>query len=312
LYRPGVRIAVAAVLVVSAFFPLVLLLAPAPARADVVWLPEPRAISRASSASRDTPVLEYAYGPRAQASIGVEAGVVAVGQRDVVTRYSLYAMVALENATETKFFPPNELWRGLIGVSVAVELPRLAGSWLGPGTDLELALVVGHESDHETGNSVVDLGTPLQTTLPFGAGGDFVAPDLAVSLPAGPLRFVVRLVDRIYFNAFPLLAGARTASDAIADDLHEGLANAAGADLIARWRLAPWFQPQLALYAEHLFARDPVVEDGGFFRAMLGAALPGKMGELVPFGSFDAGNGKGLLVERRELRLSFGVRYAVF
>jgi hypothetical protein len=297
----------------AALVPLVLLLAPSPAgAADVVWLPEPRAISRASSASRDTPVLEYAYGPRAQASIGVEAGVLAVGQRDVVTRYSLYAMAALENATETKVFPPNELWRGLIGVSVAAELPRLAASWLGPGTDLELALVVGHESDHQTANSVVDLGTPLQSTIPFGGGGDFVAPDIAVTLPAGPFRFVVRLVDRIYFNAFPLLVGARTSSDAVADDLHEGPANACGADLVVRWRLEPWLQPQLALYGEHLFARDPFVEDGGFFRAMLGAVLPGKMGELVPFGSFDAGNGKGLLIERRELRLSFGVRYALF
>ena len=288
-------------------------LGPATARAaDVVWLPPPRAISRTTSASRDAPVLEYAYGPRAQASIGAEAGVIALAHPDFVTRFGFYAMAALENATEAKFFPPNELWRGLVGVSAATELPRLARAWFGPGSDLEVALVVGHESDHETANSVVDLGTPDPRTIPFGGGGDFVAPDVAVSLPAGAFRFVIRLEDRIYFNAFPLLFGARTASDAVASDLHEGLAHAAGADLIVRWYLASWLQPQLAIFGEHLFARDPFVDDGGFFRAMLGAVLPGKMGELEPFGSFDAGNGKGLLVERRELRLSFGVRYALF
>jgi hypothetical protein len=40
--------------------------------------------------------------------------------------------------------------------------------------------------------------------------------------------------------------------------------------------------------------------------------MPGKVGELEPFGSFDAGNGKGLLIDRREVRVSCGLRYAPF
>ena len=291
---------------------IAVLLVQSPARAaDVVWLPEARAIPRTTSASRDAPVFEYAYGPRAQASIGGEPGVLAVVRPDVVTRLSFYAMAALENATETKVFPPNELWRGLVGVSVAVEFPRAAAAWFGHGSDMEAALVVGHESDHQTANSVVDLGPPQQATIPFGGGGDFVAPDVALGLRAGPFGFVVRLEDRIYFNALALFA-SREASDAVAGDLHEGLFNASAADLVVRWHLASWIEPQLAIYGEHLFARDPFVEDGGFFRSMLGAVLPGKTGELEPFASFDAGNGKGLLIERRELRLSCGVRYALF
>jgi hypothetical protein len=283
------------------------------ARADVTWLPgPPRAIPRSASASRDTPVLEYAYGPRAQASIGAEPGLLAIDHGDFVTRVGLYAMVGLENATDTRAFPPGELWRGLVGASVAWDLPNAAKAWLVPGADLEVALVVGHESDHATVDSTARLETPPATAIPFGAGGDFVAPDVAVRLPAGPLVLTARLQDRVYFNAFPLVVGDRASSDGIAAGLHEGLAQAAGADLIARWRLSSWAQPQLALFGEHLFAREPSVDDGGFFRAMLGLALPGWSGELLPFGSFDTGNGKGLLVDRRETRLSIGVRYAAF
>ena len=71
-------------------------------------------------------------------------------------------------------------------------------------------------------------------------------------------------------------------------------------------------EPQLALFGEHLFAHDAFVQDGEFFRAMAGAVLPGRVGELEPFVSFDGGNGKGLLVQERELRLSVGIRYAPF
>jgi hypothetical protein len=281
--------------------------------ADTTWLPGPaRGIERTTSASRDTPVFEYAYGPRAQAAIGVEPGIVAFARRDVVTHIGFYGLVGLENATDTRVFPPSELWRDLVGASITWELPRLARAWLSRGADLELGLVVGHEDDHATSGSTAELQTPAESAIPFGGGGDFLGLDVAERLPWHAFTLTVRLEDRIYFNAFPLIVGDRTASDVVADYLHEGLAQAAGADLIVRWHAKRWAEPQLAIFAEHLFARDPFVDDGAFFRAMLGVVLPGRVGELEPFGSFDAGNGKGLLIDRRELRLSFGVRYAAF
>jgi hypothetical protein len=284
------------------------------ARADgTTWLPGPaRAIPSTTSASRDAPVIEYAYGPRAQASIGAAPGLLEWHQGAVVHRVGFYAMAGLENATSGRFFPPNELWRGLLGASFALELPSLARAWLVPGSDLEVALVVGHESDHATSSSTASLAAPGPRDIPFGGGGNFVAPDVAVRLPVGrTMTLTLRLEDRIYFNELALVAG-RSASDAVAGDLHEGLANAPGADLVVRWAPVPWAQPQLAVFAEHLFAHDAFVDDGGFFRAMAGVVLPGRAGEVEPFGSFDAGNGKGLLVSRRELRLSVGVRYAIF
>jgi hypothetical protein len=272
-----------------------------------------RAIPRTTSASRDAAALEYAFGPRAQASIGAEPGLLEAHRRGATWRLGVYALVGLENATSDRVFPPGELWRGLVGASVSLELPRLARAWLVPGSDMEVSLVVGHESDHATAGSSSALAAPGPLAIPFGGGGDFLAPDVALRLPAGPaVTITVRLQDRVYFNELPLLVGARFASDAIADGLHEGLVNAPGADLIVRWRAARWAMPQLALFGEHLFAHDAFVPDGQFFRAVAGIVLPGRVGEAEPFASFDGGNGKGLLVQRRELRLSVGVRYAIF
>jgi hypothetical protein len=277
-----------------------------------VFLPGPaRAISRATSASRDTPVLEYAFGPRAQASLGVEPGVLELPGRRTTWRFGFYSLVALENANSTDLFPPTELWRELVGVSMAVELKSLARAWLVPGSALEVGLVFGHEGDHAGAD--VSLPALGPHDIAFGGGGNFIAPDVAIRLPVGrAVTLTMRLADRIYWNELPSIVGARAASDVIADDLHEGLENAASADLIARWHATKWAAPQLALFGEHLFSHDEFADDGGFFRAMLSVVFPGKIGELSPFYSFDAGNGKGLLVVRRELRSSLGIRYAFF
>jgi hypothetical protein len=210
-----------------------------------------------------------------------------------------------------RVFPPGELWRGLVGASLSWELGRLAREWLGPGDTLELSLTLGHESDHATAPGSAPSASPRD--IPFGGGGNFVAPDVAVRLRAGrAVTLLIRLQDRIYFNELPAVFGARSASDSVADALHEGLANAPGADLVLRWKAAAGLVPSLAMFAEHLFPHDAFADAGAFFRAMAGVALPGRVGEIEPFVSFDAGNGKGLLVERRELRLSAGVRYALF
>jgi hypothetical protein len=283
-------------------------------RLGVTFLPgAARGIPRTTSASRDASVLECAFGPRAQASIGVEPGLLAVRLRDSTWRFGLYATLGLENAKSDRVFPPGELWRSLVGASVSLEVPGIARAWLLPGADMEVSLVVGNESDHATSASSSVLAPPGPLAIAFGGGGDFLAPDLAVRLPAGrAVAITIRLQDRIYFNELPLFVGSRVASDAIADSLHEGLLNAPGADLVVRWQAAPWAMPQLALFGEHLFAHDAFVPDGQFFRAMAGIVLPGHAGELEPFASFDGGNGKGLLVQERELRLSVGVRYAIF
>jgi hypothetical protein len=268
--------------------------------ADTAFLPgEPRAITRSQSASRDVSVFEYAYGPRAQGQVGADFGIVSVKNKEVAAHVGFHGMIALENGVATKPFPPHELWRGVLGTSLSVSYPRL--KWL-PGV-LELSLLLGHESDHEDKQYRGEL-RPIDR-IPYGGGGNYLTPDVAVRLRAGPLAIIVRLQDRIYTNAFPALLGARVASDQVASSLREGLYHAPGFDLIVRYGI--W---SAALFGERLIARD--VPDGGFLRFLAGPALPGRVGELQPFVSFDAGNGKGMLIHRREARFSIGVRYALF
>lgn len=254
------------------------------------WLPgAARALSRTDSASRDTPVFEYAYGPRAQASVGAELGVFAARGSRLSGRFGAYGMVCLENGTSEDVFPPHELWRGLVGFSGALSSDWLARRWFGPGSRIEIALVAGHESDHEDDFRQ----TPGPRDIPFGGGGDFLAPDLAVRLPLGERADVtVRLQERVYVRG--------------------SLAHAPGADLVLRVRLWPAVQPSLALFGEQIIADDAQAQDTFFARALLSLGFTGTVGVLGPFASFDVGAGKGLLINRREARFSAGVRYAPF
>jgi hypothetical protein len=254
------------------------------------WLPgAARAIARTDSASRDTPVFEYAYGPRAQASIGAEFGVFDARGSRLSGRFGVYGMVCLENGTSEEVFPPHELWRGLVGFSAALSSDWLARRWFGPGSRVEITLGAGHESDHEDDFRQ----TPGPRDIPFGGGGDFLAPDLAVRLPLGARADVtVRLQERVYVRG--------------------ALAHAPGADLVLRVRPWPAVQPSLALFGEQIIADDAQARDTFFARALLSLGFTGTVGVLGPFASFDVGAGKGLLINRREARFSAGVRYAPF
>jgi hypothetical protein len=229
---------------------------------------------------------------------------------DRITRYAVYGMVALENGVGAGVFPA-QFWRGLVGASVALELPRLGRAWFGPGATTEIALVVGHESDHELANGpALDLTPPYG--IPFGGGGDFLAPDAAFRARLTErLTLAMRVQDRLFTNAFPLLASAREASDTVADYLHEAFFHAPAIDVVLRYRAGHAVEPLLSLFAEHGFAREHETRDAVLVRALAGPAIVGPGGELVVFVAAEAGNGKGLLINRREERLSLGVRYAI-
>jgi hypothetical protein len=257
--------------------------------AEFEWLPgAARSIPRTTSASRDAAVLEYAYGPRAQASIGSEFGLVALRGKALSAWLGMYGMIALENADSREFFPPSQLWRGRIGLSGAVSAETLARRWFGAKGALEIGLVVGHESDHG------ELDDPHRADdIPHGAGGDFVLPDLAFRVPVGgSAELSVRYADRIFVRG--------------------DLAHAPAADLGLRIRYWPHLQPMLALFAEELFPSEPFVRHGFRARALVGPAIPGRVGEVLPFVGGELGAGMGLLTNRREARLSLGVRYAPF
>lgn len=179
-----------------------------PARAE--WLPaQGRSFSRATSASRDAPVLELAYGPRSYGSIGLEPALYAhrSGRGRFVVGFS--ALLAFENEDTTPVVPDQPLWRDVAGAFVAHAFG-----------DLEIAGFLGHEASFAV-DRPPDAYRP--TDIPFGGGGWFVAPDIALrSGVTASVELTSRLGDRLYTNFFPALVGQREESDYVADFLREG------------------------------------------------------------------------------------------
>jgi hypothetical protein len=195
------------------------------------------------------------------------------------------------------------LYRDLETLSLAAAIPDLVA----PRSTFELSFLFGHEGAHQDRDAKIDAYRT--TDIPFGAGGWFVGLDVALRLsPSSRLSFVSRLGEHIYLNAFPLWAGEREASNYVAGAMGEGLIHAPFAAIELRYRATRSVQPVLSLHGEAGVAHDDSARDAVLGRALVGAALPGKAFELVPFFAGDAGNGKGFFVNRRELRLSFGVR----
>ncbi|MFO0751685.1 MAG: hypothetical protein U1F43_39360 [Myxococcota bacterium] len=277
------------------------------------WLPgETRAVPLADTASRDAPVLEYAFGPTGQVSLGHALGLVSRTGGAVGTHLQLTGLVALEDASGAALFP-DELARVRATTSIAWSWDRAMARALGPGATLELGLELGLERSRElvaAESDRVDLRIEGDD-IPFGGGGVWVGLDLSLRAPlGGAWTLEARLADRMFTNAFPLLFGLRAESNVAASFMGEGLSHAPSLALGLRWAATPSVQPVARVFVEGLFARDDNADSSYFARLMVGSAFPGRAGELLPFVSLDVGAGKGLLVNRHELRLSIGVRHA--
>lgn len=254
-----------------------------------VWLPgSARAISRTESASRDAHVFEYAYGPVAQSSIGGEWGWYSLQREQTSFRFGMYAMMGMENHNEQELFPPYQLWRGMTGFVWGWSLDTLARRRFGAGGGCELGLVLGHESDHG------EMDDPRRPgDISEGGGGDFFEPDIALRFTAGTAWvFTARVQSRLY--------------------MYGSLTAAPGVDCVVKWKFLPGMHPVLALFGEGLFPRAKNENTGYFVRIMPGLAFPGKAGQFTFFLSLDHGNGKGLRINHKDTRYSFGVRYAPF
>jgi hypothetical protein len=198
-------------------------------------------------------------------------------------------MLPMENAPQSKrFFPPGELWRGMTGGSLSLSLDAAARKWFGRHGGFEISVIVSHESDHG------DPGVPPRPDdIPKGGGGQAVTPDIAIRVePARDFILVARIQDRIY------IAGA--------------LVHAPGADLVLKYLLGKRLVPQLAVFAEGLFPRKDEARNGYFVRVLAGLGIRGRLGESTFFFSVDVGNGKGNLINTKDVRIGGGVRYAPF
>jgi hypothetical protein len=277
-------------------------------RAETRFLPgAARELSLRDSATRDAPVIEYAHGRRAYGSLGVAPGIVSFSGGASELTIGLSLLFAWEDDAPKWVLPRSLLWRDREALSFALALPKASHAAFGRGALAEIGVELGHEGAHRDPGASVD---PWRSTdIAFGAGGYFIAPDVALRLPAGA-RFTLtsRLGDRIYANALPRMVGVREASDVVADYLGEGLLHAPffGLDFVGRARSGP--SPVLSLWGEALVAHDDNARDGVRSRLLAGVALRGRAGELLPYAAIDAGNGYGYFVNRRELQFSLGVR----
>ncbi|MFO0568436.1 MAG: hypothetical protein U0263_22430 [Polyangiaceae bacterium] len=271
------------------------------ARAETHFLEShARALPLSWSASRDAPITELAYGPRAYGSFGVAPAIVTFSSGSEL-RVGVSAAFAWEASDSSGF--SALLHRDLEALTLAVALHDVFAA----RDTFELTTSIGHEGSHASLAAPTEPYRP--TDIPFGAGGSHLGMDLALRLwPSNRLSLVSRLGERVYVNAFPLWVGAREESDHVADALSEGVIHAPFAALELRQRTTRGFQPLVSVFGEAQLAHDDSARDAVLVRALVGAALPGAGFELVPFVAGDAGNGKGLLVNRRELRLSAGLR----
>jgi hypothetical protein len=268
---------------------------------DRSWMPgNSREIPKTTSASRDAAVSGLVFAPRVSAKGAADFAVSRVEAGGIAMRPGFMAFFELEHANKGLSGPlplPGEgagpmLWRGMFGFSLMLDADHLARSWFGPRGAIEWGATLGHESDHITGASFDDA--PGAGDIPDGGGGNFVLYEAAVRASLGRrLDGWARIEDRAYF-AGPIL-------------------HAPGAEAGVRWHLAPHAEPVVSVFGEALLVnREQGVHDGGFFGLLAGLAAPGAAGELLPYLALDVGNGKGLLINRREAVVSIGVRYAPF
>jgi hypothetical protein len=266
---------------------VLLFAAPAVAK-DVTWLPGAgREIRTSLSAWRDAPVLEGAFVPKAQGSVGLELGVVSIRGGSVTWRPGTSFLVALENHQDRQVFPARELWRGLFCLQLAVSFDAL-GRRLGTGGALELTLSAGHESDHATDGPNPFPPRPGRD-IPNGGAGNHLSAQLSARMPIHGFVLVTRLAARGYVDG-------DFSGGSLADvEIHR----------------PGGVEPFLSVHAEALVASGSW-DDARRLRVLAGAAFPGVAGSLAVFASLSAGDGYGLLVNRRETQLSAGVRYSPF
>jgi hypothetical protein len=273
-----------------------------------------REIDRNASASRDAPVLGLTFTPRVEAKAAADFAFVKIAAGGVALRPGFAGFFDLEHADPGLKGPlplPGEgngvmLWRGHFEFSFMLSAEALARDWLGPHGAIETGLTVGHESDHVTGGDFNDA--PRPGDIVSGGGGNFVLYELAVRKRfAERLTLWGRIEDRAYWLG--------------------PIGHAPGAEIGVRWHALPHVEPLSSIFAEALLVDhrtdqngessaldQQIVEghDGGFFGWLLGIGMPGAFGQLIPYTALDVGNGKGLLINRREIDLSIGLRYAPF
>ena len=271
----------------------------------LTFLPgDARAISRASSASRDTALLEGVLYPRISVTFGTEFGLLLYRAGPVSIRPGLFALFNLESRSKAKHLFPapggdSDLWRGILGYELTCSFDELASRYLGSRGGLELALGYYHESEHHSAsNGVLPEGSPPDHPELRGLPqmNNYTMLDAAVRTSWQKIELLGRLQGKLFLN------GPAT--------YREPFRYGVGGDIVVRSRHLENVQPFWSNFAEIL--SSPLSRDANTFRSLLGLAFPGFIGELSVYLALTVGAGKGLLIPVHDTDLGAGLRYSPF
>lgn len=266
----------------------------------VAFLPaETTAPDLSASASRNAPVLEYAYGPRAQAGLGHELALLGREGDSSSWRLALGVFIGLENSRATGI-GPHQVWR---------DVEELTWFYRGRDSAFEVGLGFGHLGARASESA--NLESPESDDIPFGGGGYYLKPSLSYEQRGESWGGVALAESRFFTNLWPELVGQKEASDTLTDTMGEGLSLSPALEGSLRYLGWGDTQPVVSARAQLLLPADDSARTGWLLRGLLGLALVGEHGSLIPHLALEAGNGQGLLINRRELRMSGGLRYAL-
>jgi hypothetical protein len=264
------------------------------------WLGEPRTISRAWSASRDTPAMNMIIAPRAANMAGGELALASLRFQTWSVRAGFSGFLELESDGRTNGVNSGPipwgsgkiLWRGSYAFYEAFALDSLARR-LCTGCALEFTAQYRHESQHYTASNYGDSGEDVSAE-PY-VGDDLIL-DAALAKRVGHWYFAQRVAGMWFLpNRSSYSAGA-------------------SADLYARWTHFTLVHPMVSLYAEYR-AGDTLMgrafPDAYRLRALLGVALPSGLGDIMVYGFGDVGHRYGIRGLTEEATLGFGIRLAL-
>lgn len=263
-----------------------------------------REINHAHSASRDTGAMGWALTPYSVLSAGADVAILKWKLEPVSLRFGFFGLLELESDRPYEQgsgdFIPREnsaFWRAHGGYSIAASFERWARGALGERGAFEVCLSLRHESEHFTGSTSGD--EPKYGDRPL--IGNFFMADAAVRLPLGDFDLELRLQNKVWVGERAYSVGP-------------------GGDAILRWRFADWMLPFSATFAEYMFGRRVIWDDGRdvqvpdnyLIRNLTGLAFPGAMGEIQIFSALEIGHGKSFNVYREEVRWGGGLRLAFY
>jgi hypothetical protein len=279
------------------------------AAAELLVLPgNSRAISHTLSASRDNAIPGYEFTPREVQRGGLDFAFLGYKFPRHTLRLGFFGMMEIQSDVED----PEpwllgrqtvSLWRGVWGFSTALSFDKFASEHWGDRANLEFAVDLRHESDHET-----DGQNPDYELVPI--IGDFVKPEIAVRMPWKQFDFDLRLQHKFFFNAY-----------GYSDGYPGGLpyTHGPGGDLVARWHMNRRFDPFASSFYEYVWGGEADyyglnlnIPDHHLFRQLAGVIVKGRAANLHLYTSWSIGHDKGLLAFHEDRLWGWGLRVDIF